>query len=572
MMGWMGGGAGLPFFLSCQNDPVTVPGRTWEHEGFPAPADHAPDPLTDRVFPMSVCSGDPSETGVILWTRIDPAMCDGLTDLTFQVSQDPGFATPLVEGRIPAGLISATSDHTVKVDLDGLLRPLSTYYYRLIYGRVPSRTGRCRTLPAAGEPLSSLQLAVFSCQDYTNGYYSAFRHVSRQNHIDFVLHLGDFIYESTGDARFQNHPFPDRLIRLPSEHTVAMDLDDYRNLYKWYRRDPDLLRAMEAHTWIMVPDDHETANDCYWDYTDDAPGFPDHPLHKEGDDARHALMRQSRQAWAEYVPTRQKFDPSTNRAADVLKIYRQFSFGDLADLFMLDTRTYRSPHACGVTDVFGRYLPLGCTAYKDEGSTMLGDKQRQWLLEGLYRSTTRWPVLGNQTWMSQLGLTLDRQNWLPVNIDAWDGYQTERRLLAGFAREYGMEDLVVLTGDMHTFMAGLLQVGYGSGPEAGQVIGVELMTSSVTSQGLIDTVRDTLLRRGEGRLLSMLSSQLIRRQNPHIRLFDPRNHGYATVRFTEDQLHWTALGFDKADPRAGAVVLRTLRKRRQVPELERVRI
>ena len=89
---------------------------------------------------------------------------------------------------------------------------------------------------------------------------------------------------------------------------------------------------------------------------------------------------------------------------------------------------------------------------------------------------------------------------------------------------------------------------------------------------MIDTVRDTLLRRGEGRLLSMLSSQLIRRQNPHIRLFDPRNHGYATVRFTEDQLHWTALGFDKADPRAGAVVLRTLRKRRQVPELERVRI
>ena len=95
MMGWMGGGAGLPFFLSCRNDPATVSGRTWDHKGFPAPADHAPDPLTDQVFPMSVCSGDPSETGVILWTRIDPARCDGLTDLTFQVGEQPDFATPL---------------------------------------------------------------------------------------------------------------------------------------------------------------------------------------------------------------------------------------------------------------------------------------------------------------------------------------------------------------------------------------------------------------------------------------------------------------------------------------------
>src|SRR5688572_6194535 len=102
------------------------------------------------VFDLSVASGDPTSTGVMLWTHIRPEAFQVTTPLRFQVARDPGFRDLLLEGRVATPATGPESDYTVKVDLDGKLAPGTLYHYRFVYGTVASRTGRCRTLPAAG--------------------------------------------------------------------------------------------------------------------------------------------------------------------------------------------------------------------------------------------------------------------------------------------------------------------------------------------------------------------------------------------------------------------------------------
>ena len=89
--------------------------------------------------------------------------------------------------------------------------------------------------------------------------------------VDFVVHLGDFIYETTGDTEFQGGNLEERAFKLSSEWYDRKRLQDYRELYRKYRSDRNLQEAMAAHTWIMVPDDHECANDFFWDYETQTP-------------------------------------------------------------------------------------------------------------------------------------------------------------------------------------------------------------------------------------------------------------------------------------------------------------
>ncbi len=211
-----------------------------------------------RVFDLSIASADPTPSGVVLWTHIASSAWRAGESLYVQVASDAAFNSIVLEARVGPDDISAQRDYTVKIDLDGKLAAGSPYYYRFIYDGTVSRIGRCRTAPAAGASLSRLKFGLLTCQDYTNGYYGALAHVARDDSLDFVLHLGDFIYETAGDPRFQSLPFADRTMILPSGGTVSMGLDDYRFIYRTYRSDPNLQAAMERHTWIMVPDDHET--------------------------------------------------------------------------------------------------------------------------------------------------------------------------------------------------------------------------------------------------------------------------------------------------------------------------
>lgn len=492
---------------------------------------------SERVFDLSVASGDPSPSGVILWTHLRRTAVTPGMPLYFQVATDGGFNNLVLEGEVPASAITADHDWTVRVDLNGQLAAGTRYYFRFIYDATASRTGRCRTLPTGH--LASAQLAVLSCQDYTNGYYGAFRHLAADDNVDFVLHLGDFIYESAADPRFQSLPFADRELVLPSGETVAFGLEDYRYLYRTYRSDPDMQRLMEQHTLIIVQDDHETANDCYWDYGLDTLGAPDHPLVAQPN-ALRALKLAAQQAWLEYVPARVDVNPDAQHPHDYFTMYRGFELGDLIRLNMIDTRTYRTAHPCGEGDVFQRYVPVGCTNYKHPDQSMLGTNQAKWLLDSLEHSTAVWNVVGNQTFFGALSIA----GTLPLNVDAWDGYEAERNWLTQQIVARNVRNLVVLTGDLHSYIASTLKRDYRNlNPfDVGNLIGVEFMTPAVTSAGLLDQLTpDTI----GANLANGLTEAAIRLNNPHIRYFNSSRHGYSTVRFTRDYCEWTAYAVDK---------------------------
>jgi alkaline phosphatase D len=503
------------------------------------------------VFDMSVSSGDPTPSGVMLWTRINPTHYDPTETLTFQVSKDPSCNLIMLEGVINPSDISADKDYTVKIDLDGQLDANQVYYYRFYYKGISSRIGRCKTLAQENVSLETLKIAVLTCQDYTNGYYGALNYVANDASIDFVVHLGDFIYETAADPRFQSLPFSDRTIILPSNGSAALDLQDYRHLYKTYRSDLNLQLAMEVHTWIITTDDHETANDAYWDYERDTLGAPDHPFTtEEGSDAQalKQLKLDSQKAWVEYTPTRVSINEDATHPHDYTRIYRSFKFGDLFELFMLDTRTYRSAHPCGENDFFSRYLPIGCKGMYDSSQIMMGETQFNWLKNGLKQSQAKWTVLGNQTYLGRMTASLLGHPLAYINVDAWDGYIKDRDRLMEAVKDANLENFVVLTGDLHSYISSYVKYDYGHLTNFWwpNIAGTEFMTPSISSANLFELISKQIKgKNNANEILQSISEAAIRLNNPHVKYFNSTQNGYSTVEFNREYCEWTAYSVDK---------------------------
>lgn len=556
-VGWMMAGATTPYVLLTSRKAQGQGGRDYGRADRIAShrrASVALDLADETTFDLGIASGDPSASGVVLWTRIAPRRFVPGQDLFFDVAADAAFQDRVLEGVISATDIGPANDFTVKVDLEGQLQPARRYFYRFRYASSVSPVGRCKTVAEATTATRSIKLAMLSCQDYTNGYYGALGVLAEDTSVDFVVHLGDFIYESVADPRFQSVPFEDRVITLPSGATVVQDLNDYRHLYRTYRSDVNLRRAMASHTWIITTDDHETANDCYWDYERDTLGAPDHPFTAQGNDPNvlRQLKLDSQKAWLEYVPARVTVDASATHPHGYSRIYRRVRMGNLLELFMLDTRTYRSAHPCGEGGLGERYLPLGCTP--PPAQTLLGAEQRAWLLEGLQNSTAQWKVLGNQTFLGQLAVTFLGRPLAPINVDAWDGYTEERDLLLNEVRRREVNNLVVLTGDLHTTIASHVKRDYTDlrGWNVGNLVGVEFMSPSVTSAGLVDLLENQVGGALPSELAASLSASAVKLNNPHIRNFEGRSHGYCTVTFEEGQCDWRAFAVNKNSPSGSA--------------------
>ncbi|MBO0720523.1 MAG: alkaline phosphatase D family protein [Blastocatellia bacterium] len=514
----------------------------------------------EDVFGLSVASGDPTPSGVILWTRINSSAWTQGDSLAFEVASDPDFNQVIVQGLAQSSDFGPERDYTVKIDLDGRLSANSYFYYRFIYHQTASRTGRCRTLPASSDSPDRIKFAVLTCQDYANGYYGAFSLLSQETDVDFVVHLGDFIYET---AATSNSTYPDRLIILPSGGSASLGLDDYRTLYRTYRSDAFLQRAMEQHTWIIIWDDHETANDCYWDYARDTLGAPDHPFTTDsqyGNDPLRLkqLKLDSQRAWSEYVPARVKVNQGATHPFQYLQIYRKFKFGNLVELFMTDERTYRSPHPCGEGQVGQRYVTLGCDQQFADTRSMLGQTQRDWLVQGVTGSTSLWKVWGNEVLHAPLRLSQTSKS-VYIILDAWDGYVSERSYLAGRFKQANVRNLVLLTGDLHTSLASYLKVNYSSDPLnllQSNMVGVEFMTPAVTSANLKQLL-------GNIGVAVDIGEVIIRLTNPHIRFFDGEHWGYSTVEFNSDYCEYTVFNIDKSQ-NSGSVAKNVL-KRLRVP-------
>ncbi|MBK7830199.1 MAG: alkaline phosphatase D family protein [Nannocystis sp.] len=315
-------------------------------------------PLEDGAayFPQSVVSGDPRPDSVIVWTRLeDPDLADDAdAEVKLELATDAEFAELVELGGETSTVAPAKAmyDRCVKVKVRGLA-PATTYYYRFIHsrddGRFVSPVGRTRTAPAADAD-AKLRFAVVSCQDFNGRYYNGYARMAAEE-LDFFIHLGDYIYETTGDPSFQKTggrvaTFTDKAGAIvfnegtDKEYFAAKSLSNYRELYRTYRSDPALRKIHETVPMIATWDDHEFTDDCHGDVATYYDGRQD----ETSPDRRKA----ANQAWFEYMPVDFQeedfeYDPAAAFPGDI-QIYRDFVFGKHMHLVMTDLRSHRTDH------------------------------------------------------------------------------------------------------------------------------------------------------------------------------------------------------------------------------------
>jgi alkaline phosphatase D len=513
------------------------------------------------VFSQSVASGGPTPTGVILWTRISPKRYDPSETLRLEVANDESFDDLVVRSELPGPGVKATDNYTIRVDLDGLLEPDSVYYYRFGYRGVRSRTGRCRTLPAQNDAPESLRLGLLNCQNYQNGYFGAMAHLTEAD-VDFILHLGDYIYEHVADGypKGTEGLFKDRRIDLPDGETRPMSLNDFRRIYETYKKDPYLQKLHERYTVIQTWDDHAIANDRYWDYEADAPVFPKHPCGDVPEFTRY-LTRAGIQAWWEFIPARIAYDPDAEHIHDSFDLYHTVQFGDLVTLLLTDERLFRS-QPLSFTEKFR------ARKRDDPSKTMLGTTQREWFLTELEKGDTLWTVWANSVLFTPLTLGT---RWLTPWNDSWDGFEAEReRILDRLAdvQRNGETTVVTLTGDMHTTLAtSIREHDADSDP-----IGVEFMTPGVTSVNFSEKVEERMgggkLGRLTSRFVSTAIGRLLRALNEDYALIDSSHWGYSVIEFSSDACTWDVYWVDKTVDSATAACESVYRVRVPVSEYE----
>ena len=421
------------------------------------PADLPGDP-----FRLGVASGDPDAGSVVLWTRLapDPLGGGGMPDADFEVlweaSRSDAFATVAA-----SGLATAEAAHGHCVHAVATLDP-GEWFYRFRIGEFTSPAGRTMPAPSAGQPLQEARFAVGSCQNYANGFYAAHRDIAEQR-PDFMVWLGDYIYEGAGDE----DAALDARVHLGPEPTTVQQ---YRDRYARYKTDPHLQAAHAACPWFVIWDDHEVENN-YADLT------PQDPAEAPTFRARRFAAYQ---AWWEHQPTRLAAPTEENAE---YRIYRDAQWGDLIELALLDGRQYRSDQAC---DDAVLSLAPACPETTAIDRTMLGAEQEQWLHDTLDASTAVWNVIGNQVILADATF-----NGAVLNYDQWDGYQFARsELLRGFA-DREIPNVVVLTGDIH--LAAVAQLRWGD-RGAGTPVGVEFVTTSISSDGLVGVELTELLQ------------------------------------------------------------------------------
>lgn len=411
--------------------------------------------LVGDPFTLGVASGDPDATSVVLWTRLAPEPFTGGgmptddLDVLWEVSATDDFATIAASGTETATAAHAHSVHAVAQLEQG------DWFYRFRVGSYTSPIGVTRPAPAADAPLAQAKFAAASCQNFADGYYAAHRDMAEQR-PDFTVWLGDYIYEGGG------LPFDPDVVAREHIGEEPKTLDDYRIRYAQYKSDPQLQASHATCPWFVIWDDHEVENNY-------AGLSPQDPADAAGFQARRFAAYQ---AWWEHQPVR--LDPPVS-ADQEYRIYRDTQWGDLIELALLDGRQYRTDQACGDATL---NLDPPCPEALDPTRTMLGAEQEQWLIDTLSTSTAAWNVIGNQVVLADATF-----NGAILNYDQWDGYPVARaRLLQAFA-DNDIQNLVVITGDIHLAAVAQLRAGdRGTGVN----IGAEFVTTSISSDGLID--------------------------------------------------------------------------------------
>lgn len=407
---------------------------------------------TPNPFTLGVASGDPLPTAVVLWTRLAPEPDRSLGGMPYrdmkvqwEVASDRRFRHVVRRGVATARPEYA---HTVHVDARGL-RPGRHYFYRFRHRGHLSPVGRTRTAPAPSSMPEKLRLAFVSCQWWTQGFYTAYRHLAQED-VDVVFHLGDYIYEHgiPADGGVRGVSMPDQY------RSECNTLDRYRLQHALYKLDSNLQAAHAAFPFIVTWDDHDVANN--WVGAE------------EGETDRLVRQANAYRAYWEHLPLRPRRKPDGPHA----KLFRRFTYGRLATFNVLDDRQYRSKLACG-----GKVTEPPCDEMYDPSRTFLGDKQEKWLLDGMGASRTRWNVIPQQDVFVQNDH--DPGPGLKLPVDNWNGYLAARKRLIDGLQQRKVDNLVVLTGDAHYNLAADIKADFND--MSSPTLGSEFVGTSISS-------------------------------------------------------------------------------------------
>ncbi|MFH9428915.1 alkaline phosphatase D family protein [Streptomyces sp. NPDC017615] len=500
------------------------------------------------VFRHGVASGDPLPDGVLLWTRVTPVPeavpGSGVgpdTEVGWVVARDKAFTSVVATGSMTA---TAATDHTVKADIRGL-QPGTDYWFRFTSGGTDSPVARTRTAPAADAAVPSLRFGVVSCANWEAGHFSAYRHLAARGDLDAWLHLGDYIYE------YGNGEYGTRgtVVRPHSPAHEILTLADYRLRHATYKTDPDLQALHLAAPVVAIWDDHEFADNAW------SGGAGNHAEGAEG--AWSARQAAAKQAYFEWMPVRPAVAGTT---------YRRLRFGKLADLSLLDLRSFRSQQAATASG-----------SVDDPDRTLTGRAQLDWLKAGLKSSDTKWRLVGNSVMISPFAvgaLSADLlrplakllglpQEGIALNTDQWDGYTDDRRELLAHLKANAIGNTVFLTGDIHMAWANDVPYDAGTYPLSASAA-TEFVVTSLTSDNLDDIVKVP-----EGSV-SAVAAPVIQAANRHVHWVDTDRHGYGVLDITAEraQMDYYVVS-DRTDPNATSAWARSYRTRSGTQKVER---
>lgn len=491
--------------------------------------------LTRETFLYGIASGDPSHTSIVLWTRVNNPKKKKIK-VEWELATDENFTQLVKHGRIST---SMNKDYSVKVEVEKL-KAGTRYFYRFNYDGTYSEPGRTRTLPEG--PLDSLGIAIASCSNYPFGYFNAYEAMAKDDKIDFVLHLGDYIYEygpdgyggATGKQLKREH--------IPAREIVS--LNDYRTRHAQYKSDECSRMLHAAHPLIAIWDDHESTNNPYMEGAQN---------HQEDEGDWHTRKRASLQAYYEWMPIQEPKQPEA--------LWRNFVFGDLASLTTLETRhTGRSKqidyreHLPKIKNTQDRQHFVK-NVLGDPDRTMLSKEMDQFLEQSLYdNKSLSWHLIGNQIpmarthvppisdeFIAQLNITEDNpiieevkafqmlgQLNLPIYSDTWDGYPAARQKFYETCQRAGVEDLIVLTGDSHAYWFNQLADDFG------RAMGFEIGTTGITSPGDFESF---------GSEVAAALDKKLARFNQEIKWTDNQSKGYVRldIQHTEVSVSYLAV-------------------------------
>ncbi|MFE2039666.1 alkaline phosphatase D family protein [Streptomyces sp. NPDC059477] len=500
------------------------------------------------LFAHGVASGDPLPDGVLLWTLVTPSPeatpGSGLgpdTEVAWTVAKDKALTQIVAQGSLTA---RAATDHTVKADIRGL-EPGTAYWYRFSAGGTDSPVGRTRTAPAASTAVAGLRFGVVSCANWEAGHFAAYRHLAARGDLDAWLHLGDYLYEYGGGE----YGTRGTVVRPHAPAHEILSLADYRTRHGHYKTDPDLQALHAAAACVAIWDDHEIANDAW------SGGAENHTEGPEG--AYGDRQAVAKQAYFEWMPVRPALAGTT---------YRSLRFGKLADLSLLDLRSFRS-----------QQVASGSGEVDDPDRTLTGRAQLDWLKAGLKASDTTWRLVGNSVMIAPFAigaLTAELlgplaellglpQEGLAINTDQWDGYTDDRRELLDHLRAHAIRNTVFLTGDIHMAWANDVPVHAATYPLSASAA-TEFVVTSVTSDNL-----DDLVQVPEG-TVTAVAAPLIRAANRHVHWVDTDRHGFGVLDLTAEraQMDYYTLS-DRTRADATAAWQRSYRTRSGTQRIER---